>query len=114
MVSFKGYVFSKTLMPDPLGNKLIKIDIVEEKETPGPVVTGADESAMMAREVMNMMQQVLKSMPILNQALGNKVMVPRVTIWLTDDEIEYLGGRLDVGDYVEVSIQNGSINIKRL
>ncbi len=36
MVSFKGYVFSKTLMPDPLGNKLIKIDIVEEKETPGP------------------------------------------------------------------------------
>lgn len=114
MVSFKGYVISKTLMPDPLGNKLIKIDIVEERETPGPIVTGADESAMMAREVMNMMQQVLKSMPLLNQALGNKVMVPRVTIWLTDDEIEYLGGKLDVGDYVEINIQNGSISIKRL
>jgi hypothetical protein len=114
MASFKGYVISKTLMPDPLGNKLIKIDIVEERENPGPIVAGGDESAMMAREVMNMMQQVLKSMPLLNQALGNKVLIPRITIWLTDDEIEYFGGKLDVGDYVEVTLQNGIIGIKRI
>ncbi len=113
-VSFRGYVLSKSLTYDALGNRIVKIDIVEEKEIPGPVIAGSDEITRLAREVMPLVQQLLKSIPF--PGLGGtagKVPIPRITLWLTEDEMEMFG-RVDVGDYVEVSISNGKIEIRKV
>ncbi len=112
-VSFRGYILSKSIVYDFSGSRMIKIDIVEEREIPGPVIAGSDEIARLAREVMPLVQQLLKSMPLPGLgATSGKIPIPRLTIWLTEDEVEILG-KLDVGDYVEVSIQDGKIEIKR-
>ncbi len=113
-ISFRGYVLSKSLTYDALGNRIVKIDIVEEKEIPGPVIAGSDEMTRLAREVMPLVQQLLKSIPF--PGLGGtsgKVPIPRITLWLTEEEMEIFG-RADVGDYVEVSISNGKIEIRKV
>ncbi len=112
--SFRGYILSKSIVYDLSGGRMIKIDIVEEREIPGPIITGTDEIARLAREVMPLVQQLLKSMPFPGLgATSGKIPIPRLTIWLTEDEIEILG-KLDVGDYVEVSIQDNKIEIKKV
>jgi len=113
-ISFRGYVLSKAITYDLLGNKLIKIEIVEERELPGPVIAGSDELTRIAREVMPLVQQLLKSVPIPGLSLtGGKVPIPRISLWLTEEEAEMLG-RIDVGDYVEVLVEQGKIEIRRI
>ncbi|NPA23780.1 MAG: arcadin 1 [Crenarchaeota archaeon] len=112
-LSFRGYVLSKSIVYDLSGGRMVKIDIVEERELPGPVIAGSDEIARLAREVMPLVQQLLKSMPFPGLGTtGGKLPIPRITLWLTEDEVEALG-RLDVGDYVEVMIQEGKIEVRR-
>jgi len=113
MVTIRGYVSSKTIVYDPLGSKMIKIDIVEEREVPGPVITGSDEITRVAKEVVPLVQQLLKSFPLTSIFAGGKVPIPRITIWLSEEEIEELG-TIDVGDYVEISIEKGGIKIKKV
>ena len=113
-LSFRGYVLSKAITYDSLGNKLIKIDIVEEREIPGPIIAGSDEVARIAREVMPLVQQLLKSMPLPGLAIaGGKIPIPRITLWLSEEEAEMFG-KLDVGDYVEVRIEEGKVEIRRI
>ena len=109
-ITIKGYVSSKSLVTDSYGNKYIMISIVEEKESPGIVISGSDEVAQIAKQVIPLVQQLLKSFPTTAPLVSNKVHVPRIHILLTEDEIEYLGG-LDVGDYVEIKISSGKIEI---
>ncbi|MFB6490426.1 MAG: arcadin 1 [Thermoproteus sp. AZ2] len=109
MSSIRGVVVSKQLVADPTGVKYIKIDIVEEKDLPGPVIMSApdEQAAQMARDIMPLVSQIVRSLPF---SLG-KIAVPRVTLWLTEEEAESFGD-IDVGDSVEVSIAQGSIQIK--
>ncbi len=112
-VSFKGYVLSKAITYDVMGNKLIKIDIVEERELPGPIIAGSDEMTRIAREVMPLVQQLLRSVPIPGVSISSgKLPIPRISLWLTEEEAEILG-RVDVGDYVEVKIWEGRIEIRK-
>ncbi len=113
-LSFRGYVLSKSLTFDALGNRMVKIDIVEERELPGPVIAGSDEITRLAREVMPLVQQLLKSIPF--PGLGStsgKIPIPRITLWLSEEEMEMFG-RVDVGDYVEVRISSGKIEIRKV
>ncbi len=109
MAGFKGYVISKTLITDPLGGRYIKIDIVEERENPGLIAAGDQAN----REFVEMMQNIFRSIPMLNQLLGGKIPIPRISLLLTEDEVEEFGGRLDVGDYVYVRIQGGKVSIEK-
>ncbi|CCC81406.1 arcadin 1 [Thermoproteus tenax] len=109
MALIKGVVVSKQLVADPTGTRYIKIDVVEEKEIPGPLIMSApdEQAAQMARELMPLVSQIVKSLPF----SLNKIAVPRLTIWLTDDEAESLG-EIDVGDSVEIEIDQGTIRIR--
>lgn len=111
MAEFRGYVVSKTLIMDPFGGRMFKIDIVEERENPGLVATMQEGSSTLTRDMIEMMQNIFRSIPMLGQMVSGKVPVPRVTIMLTEEEMEELGGRMDVGEYVRVRIQNGKIEI---
>ncbi|MEZ0247739.1 MAG: arcadin 1 [Thermoproteus sp.] len=109
MVVVKGVVVSKQLVTDPTGTRYIKIDVVEEKDIPGPLImsTPDEQAAQMAREIMPLVSQIVKSLPF----SLNKIAVPRLTIWLTDDEAESLG-EIDVGDNVDIEIEQGAIKIR--
>lgn len=86
MAVIKGVVVSKQLVADPVGTRYVKIDVVEEKDVPGPLVMSPpdEQSAQMAREIMPLVSQIVKSLPF----SLNKIAVPRLTLWLTDDEAE--------------------------
>lgn len=110
MLSIRGVVVSKQLVYDPTGVKYIKIDIIEEREMPGPVAAFSaqdEQTAQLMREVMPLVTQIVRSLPF----GGGKISVPRVTLWLTDEEVETFG-KIDVGDSVMVVVSNGEIKIK--
>ncbi len=111
MITIRGYVISKMAVNDPTGGRMIAIQIVEERETPGPVITSTDETAQMMRDVMPLVQQLLRSMPMVGPLMSGKVQIPRLLIWLNEDEAEALGPRLDVGDAVEIRIDNGKLEL---
>ncbi|MEM1662924.1 MAG: arcadin 1 [Pyrobaculum sp.] len=110
MLSIRGVVVSKQLVYDPTGVKYIKIDIIEEREMPGPVAAFSahdEQTAQLVREVMPLVTQIVKSLPF----GGGKISIPRVTLWLTDEEVENFG-EIDVGDTVLILVANGEIKIK--
>jgi len=110
MATIKGVVVSKQLVYDPSGTKYIKVDVIEEKELPGPVAafSAQDEQAVqLMREVMPLVTQIVRSLPF----GGGKIAVPRLTLWLTDEELEMFGD-IDVGDVVLISVENGEIKVK--
>ncbi|MFN7105837.1 MAG: arcadin 1 [Pyrobaculum sp.] len=109
MAAIKGVVVSKQLVYDPAGAKYIKVDIIEEKELPGPVAafsTHDEQTAQLMREVMPLVSQIVRSLPF----GGGRMTIPRVTLWLTDEEIEAFGD-IDVGDVVLVTVKGGEIVI---
>jgi len=103
----KLLVVSKTIIYDPLGTRYIKLELVEEREVPGPVFTfdASSDVGRLMREVAPVIQQLVRSFP-----MANKITIPRVTINLTEDEAELLGP-IDVGDVVEMDISGGSIRL---
>lgn len=114
MITIRGYVISKTLINDPTGGRMIAIQIVEERETPGTVITGTDETSQMMRDMMPIIQQFLRSIPMMAPLMSGKVPIPRLIIWLNEDEAEALGPRLDVGDAVEIRIDNGKLELVKV
>ncbi|MGB9703925.1 MAG: arcadin 1 [Pyrobaculum sp.] len=110
MAVIRGVVVSKQLVYDPTGTKYIKIDIIEEKELPGPVAAFSaqdEQAAQLMREVMPLVTQIVRSLPF----GGGKISVPRVTLWLTDEEVEIFGD-IDVGETIMISVEGGVISIK--
>ncbi|AAL64079.1 arcadin 1 [Pyrobaculum aerophilum] len=110
MSLIRGVVVSKQLVYDPTGTKYVKIDVVEEKELPGPVAAFSaqdEQAAQLMREVMPLVTQIVRSLPF----GGGKITVPRITLWLTEEEEEVFGD-IDVGDVIEINIENGAITIK--
>jgi hypothetical protein len=109
VVVVKGVVVSKQLVADPTGTRYVKIDVVEEKDIPGPLVMAPpdEQSVPVAREIMPLVSQIIKSLPF----SLNKIAVPRLTVWLTDEEVESLGD-IDVGDSVDIEIDQGVIKIR--
>jgi len=106
----RGVVISKQLVFDPTGTKYIKMDVIEEREAPGPIAaipTQDEQTAQLLREVMPLVSQIVKSLPF----ASGKIAVPRVTLWLTDEEAEKFGD-VDVGDTVEILIDRGEVKIK--
>jgi len=110
MATIRGVVISKQLVYDPSGAKYIKVDVIEEKELPGPVAAFSaqdEQAAQLMREVMPLVTQIVRSLPF----GGGKIAVPRLTLWLTDEELEMFGD-VDVGDVVLISVENGEIKVK--
>ncbi len=108
--AMRGIVISKQIVYDPLGTRYIKVEIVEERDVPSPIImSDSPEVASIAREVMPLVTQIVRSMPFTGP---NRITVPRVTLWLTDEEMESFGD-LDVGDYVEMELGGGRLTLKK-
>lgn len=109
-ISFKAIVSGKQIFNDPIGEKCIKIDLIEEREIPPPILIAQGQQSELMKEISPILQQVLRSMPITKQ---NKIVIPRLTIWLTMDEWELLHPKPEIGDEIDVIVSHKSINIKK-
>ncbi len=106
-VSFKAMITNITLIDSPSGEKLVKIDLSEEREMPGPVVMG--QGSELAREVVPVVSQILRSMPGFS---GGRIRVPRLTIYLSEDEWDKILDKPNIGEYLEVVFEDKKIQVR--
>lgn len=107
-IKFKAMVSSKSMIRDPQGGRMIKIELVEERELPPPVFYSSKDSEI-AREVLPVVQQVLRIMPF---RPPSSLSVPRLTIWLTEDEWDALDPKPEVGSEVTVVVSSSRVEVK--
>jgi len=108
-IKFKAVITSKSMYNDPTGGKGVKIELVEEKELPPPVVMSRGESSELMRDVMPIVSQIVQALPFTR---GGKVTVPRLMIWLSEDEWDKLEPKPDIGDEVEVVITSSRVSVR--
>lgn len=107
-ISFRARISNISLIDAPTSEKLIKIELSEDREIPGPIVMQKGENEL-AREVVPIVSQILRSMPGLS---GGKVRIPRLTIFLTEDEWDKILEKPNIGEYLEITFEDKNVNIK--
>jgi hypothetical protein len=107
-VTLKARVTNISLIDSPTGEKLVRIDMSEEREVPGPVIV--HESSELGRELVPILSQMLRMLPGLGQGA---VRLPRVSLVLTEDEWEKLPAKPSIGDFFEIEVQVGRVSVRR-
>lgn len=107
-IHFKATLISKSIVMSPLGDKLVKLEFIEEHPLPGPIVMGGETE--MTREIAPIISQVMKTLPI----FGNKrVNIPRLTLFLMENEWESIERKPEIGEEVEITVNKKGIKINQ-
>jgi len=91
------------------GNLGKRIELVEERGTLPFVVRPQTEEAKMAQEVLQALQQ---QMPIFPQR--TQFTIPKILLFLTEQEYDSLGIEFDVNQVYEVTLENQSIKFMKV
>ena len=91
------------------GNLGKRIELVEEREVSPFVVRPPTEEAKMAQDIMQALQQ---QMPFLPQR--TQFAIPKILLFLTEQEYDSLGIEFDVNQVYEVTPENQSIKFKKV
>ena len=91
------------------GNLGKRIELVEERGISPFVVRPKSEEAKMAQDIMQTLQQ---QMPFLQQR--TQIAIPKILLFLTEQEYDRLGIDFDVNQVFEVALENESIKFKML
>ena len=91
------------------GNLGKRIELVEERGVSPFVVRPQSDEAKMAQDVMQALQQ---QMPFLQQR--TQFTIPKILLFLTEQEYDSLGISFDVNQVFEVALENQSIKFKKL
>jgi len=94
---------------DPEGNLGKRIELIEDRVIPRFAVRPATEEARMVQEVMKTLQQQL---PVL-ATQATKFALPKMILFLTENEYEKLGISFDVNQIYELDLSGQSISFKR-
>jgi len=94
---------------DPEGNLGKRIEMIEDRVIPRFAVRPATEEARMVQEVMKSVQQQI---PIL-AAQRTQFALPKMILFLTENEYEKLGIDFDVNQLYELELTGQSIKFKR-
>lgn len=108
-ISFRARISNISLVDSPTGEKLVKVELSEDRELPGPVVMqkGGGE---LAREVVPIVSQILSSLPGIG---GRRVRIPRLTVFFTEDEWEKILEKPNIGEYLEVVFDGKNLHIRK-
>lgn len=90
------------------GNLGKRIELVEERQIPRFVVRPQTEEAKVVQDVLQALQQQLPMFPVRGQFT-----VPKIILFLTEQEYESLGIDFDVNQIYEVTLENHSIKFKK-
>ena len=110
-VKFKAVVTNISIMDTPLGDRLVKIDLTEDREGPGTLIMQPKNQPELAREIVPVLSQVLRSMPFFGTL--NKYKLPRLSLYLTEEEWDKLVERPTIGDVIEVEVTKESVVIRK-
>ena len=91
------------------GNLGKRIELVEERGTSSFVVRPPTEEGKMAQDILQALQQ---QMPIFPQR--TQFALPKILLFLTEQEYDSLGIDFDVNQIYEVVLQNQGISFKKI
>ena len=91
------------------GNLGKRIELVEEREISPFVVRPQSDEAKMAQDIMQAVQQ---QMPFLPQR--TQLTIPKILLFLTEQEYDNLGIDFDVNQIFEVILENQSVKFKKV
>ncbi|MCW4008849.1 MAG: arcadin 1 [Candidatus Bathyarchaeota archaeon] len=91
------------------GNLGKRIELVEEREISPFVVRPQSEEAKMAQDIMQILQQ---QMPFLQQR--TQFAIPKILLFLTEQEYDDLGIDFDVNQVYEVALENQAIKFTKV
>ncbi len=91
------------------GNLGKRIELVEERGVSPFVVRPQTEEAKMAQDIMQAVQQQLPIFPQRTQFT-----IPKILLFLTEQEYDSLGIDFDVNQIYEVSLENQSIKFTKV
>lgn len=94
---------------DPEGNMGKRVELVQVDMAPRFAIRPESEEA---RLVQNMVRIIQQQMPML--AIQSHIVMPKIILFLTEQEYDELGVDFDVNQVYEVELSNHSIKFKKL
>jgi hypothetical protein len=91
------------------GNLGKRIELVEERDISPYVVRPQSDEAKMAQDIMQAMQQ---QMPFLPQR--TQLAIPKILLFLTEQEYDNLGIDFDVNQVFEVTLENQCVKFTKV
>jgi hypothetical protein len=91
------------------GNLGKRIELIEERKLPHFVVRPQTEEAKVMQDVLQALQQQLPMFP----ARG-EIAIPKIILFLTEQEYESLGIGFDVNQTYDVVLENQTIKFKKV
>jgi len=93
---------------DPEGNLGKRIELIEDRVIPKFVVKPSTEEARMVQDVVQALRQQLP--PFAMQA---QLALPKIILFLTEEEYEELGIKFDVNQTYELELSHQAISFKK-
>ena len=90
------------------GNLGKRIELIEERPVSRFVLRPQTEEAQMVQDVLQALQQQLPMFPV-----RGDVGVPKIILFLTEQEYEGLGIDFDVNQTYEITLENQAIKFKK-
>jgi len=91
------------------GNLGKRIELVEERDVSPFVLRPQSEEAKMAQDVLQALQQ---QMPFLQPR--TQLTIPKILLFLTEQEYDNLGIEFDVNQVYEVVLENQSVKFRKV
>jgi hypothetical protein len=83
------------------GNLGKRIELIEDRQIPNFVVRPQTEEAKMVQDVMQALQQQMPMFP-----MRTEVAIPKIILFLTEQEYESMGIEFDVNQIYEITLEN--------
>jgi len=109
-VKFRAVVTNISILDTAWGERVVKVDLTEERETPSTVIVPAEQSEL-ARELAPVISQLMRAMPFFGGS--GKARLLRLSLYLTEDEWERLTARPTIGDVMEVEVAKSSLKVRK-
>ena len=90
------------------GNLGKRIELVEERQIPRFAIRPQTEEAKVVQDVLQAVQQQLPMFPA-----RAEFAVPKIILFLTEQEYESLGIDFDVNQVYEITLENNAIKFKK-
>lgn len=108
MAMFRVRVNKIESIRDLDGNLGKRIELVEERQIPRFVVRPKTEEAKMVQDVLQAVQQQIPMFPAKTQ-----LAIPKIILFLTEQEYERLDIDFDVNQVYEITLENQAITFKK-
>jgi len=91
------------------GNLGKRIELIEDRQIPNFVVRPQSEEAKMVQDVMQALQQQMPMFP-----MRTDVAIPKIILFLTEQEYESLGIEFDVNQVYEITLENHTLKFMKI